>query len=192
MWNYQSARTGSEWIVVLTNYVLSLPPSWLDPAVFLTNLAWVLIRSFVTFIVCFALGLAGVRILDRLTPGITEMRNIRRQPLPTALFAAGMFIFLSLTFIGSVTAPLPIGLSSGLGATVSPLLILGYRLFALLAGFIISMIFAGIFYRILAKMEPFGMDLDDVNKDSMATSVYVVGYLIFLGAILYASLLIPV
>jgi len=174
------------------NYELSLPPVWLDPAIFLTNLAWALVRSFVTFVVCFVLGLAGVKILDRLTPGITEMRNIRRQPLSTALFAAGMFIFLSLAFVGSVAAPLPIGLSSGLGATVSPLLVLGYRLIALLAGFIISIVFAGIFCRVLEKVGPFGVKLDDVNKDPVATSLYVVGYLIFLGAILYACLLIPV
>ena len=178
---------------MLMNYVLSLPPVWLEPAVFLTNLAWTLIRSFVTFIVCFGLGLAGVKILDRLTPGITELQNLlRRQPLSTALFATGMFIFLSLTFIGSIAAPLPIGLSSGLGATVSPLLILGYRLVALLAGFFISMVFAGIFYRILGKAGPFGVDLDDVNRDPIATSLYIMGYLIFLGAILYACLLIPV
>ena len=177
---------------MFTNYVLSLPPVWLDPAVFLTNLAWALIRSFVTFIACFGLGLAGVKILDRLTPGITEMQNIRHQPLSTALFATGMFIFLSLTFVGSIAAPLPIGLSSGLGATVSPLLILGYRLIALLAGFILSIVFAGIFYRILDKIDPFGVKLDDVNKDPVATSVYVMGYLIFLGAILYGCLLIPV
>lgn len=179
-------------MIVLMSHMLSLPPLWLDPTVFLTNLAWVLIRSFLTFVVCFGLGLAGLKILDRLTPGITEMRNIRQRPLPTALFAAGMFMFLSFTFVGSVTAPLPIGLSSGLGATVSPWLIFAYRITALLAGFMISMIFAGIFYRILAKAEPFGINLDDVNKDPVATSVYVVGYLIFLGAILYASLLIPV
>jgi len=171
---------------------LSIPPVWLDPTVFLTNLAWVLIRSFVTFLVCFGLGLAGLKILDRLTPGITEMQNIRRQPLPTAVFATGMFTFLSLTFVGSVMAPLPIGVSSGLGAAVSPLLVLGYRLLALLVGFLIAMVFAGIFYRILAKVEPFGISLDDVNKDPVATSVYVLGYLVFLGAILYASLLIPV
>jgi hypothetical protein len=103
-----------------------------------------------------------------------------------------MFIFLSLTFIGSIAAPLPIGLSSGLGATVSPFLILGYRLVALLAGFFLSMVFAAIFYRILGKAGPFGVDLDDVNKDPVATSLYVMGYLIFLGAILYACLLIPV
>lgn len=178
--------------VVFTDFALSLPPIWFDPAVFLTNLAWVLIRSFITFIMCFFLGLAGLKILDRLTPGITEMRNIRRQPLSTALFAVGMFIFLSITFVGSVTAPLPIGVSSGLGATIGPLLVLGYRLVALLAGFIIAMVFAGIFYRMLSKMGPFGTNLDDVNKDPVATSLYVVGYLIFLGVILYATLLIPV
>ncbi len=173
------------------NYAM-MPPTWLDPFVFLSNLAWTLLRSFVTFIVCFGLGLAGVKILDRLTPGITEMKNIRRLPLSTALFAAGMFTFLSLTFVGSIAAPLPIGLSSGLGAAVSPLLILSYRLVSLLAGFVISIVFAGIFYRILEKAEPFGVKLDDVNKDPVATSIYVVGYLIFLGAILYACLLIPV
>ncbi len=108
------------------------------------------------------------------------------------LFALGMFIFLSLTFVGSVTAPLPIGVSSGLGATVGPFLVLGYRLVALLAGFMIAMVFAGIFYRMLSKAGPFGVDLDDVNKDPVATGIYVVGYLIFLGAILYAALLIPV
>ena len=177
---------------MLVDQTLSLPPVWLDPAVFLTNLAWVLIRSFVTFVLCFGLGLAGVKILDRLTPGITELKNVKRQPLSTALFAMGMFIFLSLTFVGSITAPLPVGLSSGLGASVSPWVILGYRIIALLAGFIISMVFAGIFYRILAKAGPFGVDLDDVNKDPVATSLYVVGYLVFLGAILYACLLIPV
>jgi len=177
---------------VLSTCALSLPPVWLDPAVFLTNLAWALIRSFVTLLVCFGLGLAGLRILDRMTPGVTEMHNIRRTPLATALFAAGMFTFLSFTFIGSVAAPLPIGLSSGLGAAVSPLLVLGYRLISLLAGFIISMVFAGIFYRILTRAGKFGVNLDDVNKDPVATSLYVVGYLVFLGAILYACLLIPV
>jgi hypothetical protein len=177
---------------VFADFALSLPPLWFDPAVFLINLAWVLIRSSITFIMCFFLGLAGLKILDRLTPGITEMRNIKRTPLSIALYALGMFIFLSLTFVGSVAAPLPIGVSSGLGATVGPLLVLGYRLVALLAGFIIAMVFAGIVYRMLSKEGLLGIDLNDVNKDPVATSLYVVGYLIFLGAILYATLLIPV
>ena len=172
--------------------VLSIPPVWLDPTVFLTNLAWVLIRSFITFVICFGFGLAGIKILDKLTPGIREMENIKGQPVPTALFAAGMFVFLSLTFIGSVIAPLPIGVSSGLGSAVNPILVLGYRLITLLAGFVISLVFAAMFYRILGGMHPFGIDLDDVNKNPMATGIYVMGYTVFLGVILYVSLLLPV
>lgn len=179
-------------IEFLLNQTLYVPPAWLDPAVFLSNLAWALARSFVTFIVCFIFGLVGLKALDVLTPGIRELRNIKGQPLPTALLAAGMLVFLALSFMGSVIAPLPIGFSSGLGASVSPFLVLAYRLLALLAGFVISLVFAAIFYRVLGTAHPFGIDLDDVNKDPIATGVYVAGYAIFLGLILYACLLLPV
>lgn len=169
-----------------------LPPGVLDPMVFLTNLLWTLTRSFVTFIICFGTGLAGLKVLDWLTPGIKELGKVRGEPLPTALFAFGMFVFLSLAFLGSVMAPLPIGVSSGLGATVNPWVVLGYRLIALLAGFLISLVFTAIFYEILSKVDPFGINLDDVNKSSLATAIYTTGYIVFLGVIVYGSLLIPV
>ncbi len=173
-------------------FQVPLPPTWLDPVVFLINLFWTLARSLATFIICFGIGLLGLKMLDLLTPGIRELRNIRGKPLPTALFALGMLIFLSLTFLGSATAPLPIGVSSGLGARVNPWAVFGYRMIALLAGFIISLIFAFIFDRILSSLRPFGVNLDDVNKSDVATGIYVMGYVIFLGVILYASLLLPV
>jgi len=169
-----------------------LPPTWLDPIAFLINLFWTLARSFATFVICFGIGLVGIKVLDLLTPGIRELRNIKGKPLPTALFALGMFIFLSLTFLGSATAPLPIGVSSGLGAKVSPWVVLSYRMIALLAGFVISLLFAFVFDRVLSSLKPFGIDLDDVNKSHEATGIYVMGYVIFLGVILYASLLLPV
>ena len=169
-----------------------LPPGVLDPIVFLTNLLWTLTRSFVTFIICFGIGLVGLKVLDWLTPGIEELPKIKGEPLPTALFAFGMFVFLSLSFLGSVMAPLPIGISSGLGAAVNPWVVFGYRLIALFVGFLVSLVFAAIFYRILSKMEPFGIDLDDVNKNSLATAIYTTGYIVFLGVIIYGSLLIPV
>jgi len=169
-----------------------LPPGALDPTVFLTNLFWTLARSFATFMICFGIGLAGLKVLDWLTPGIKELGKIKREPLPTALFAFGMFVFLSLAFLGSVTAPLPIGFSSGLGSAVNPWVVFGYRLIALLAGFLISLVFAAVFYRILSKMAPFGIELDDVNKSSLATAVYTAGYIVFLGVIVYGSLLLPV
>lgn len=173
-------------------FQVPLPPGLFDPMVFLTNLLWTLTRSFVTFIICFCIGLAGLRVLDWLTPGIKELRKIRREPLPTASFAFGMFVFLSLTFLGSVMAPLPIGVSSGLGAAVNPWIVFGYRLIALFAGFLISLVFAAIFYRILTAIAPFGIDLNDVNKSSLATALYATGYIVFLGVIVYGSLLLPV
>ncbi len=169
-----------------------LPPTYLDPVAFLINLFWTLARSLATFIICFGIGLIGLKTLDLLTPGIRELRNVKGKPLPTALFALGMFIFLSLTFLGSITAPLPIGVSSGLGSKVSPWAVFGYRAVTLLAGFVISLLFAFIFYRVLSSLKPFGIDLDDVNKSHDATGIYVMGYVIFLGVILYASLLLPI
>lgn len=165
---------------------------WLDPVVFVTSLVWVLLRSFVTFVICFGLGLVGISFLNRITKDITVEKDIKGQPIATALFAAGMFIFLALTFVGSTLAPLPIGISSGMGEAVSSVTVIAFRLVTLAAGFILSLIFAVIFYEILGRVEPFGIDLNDVNKDSVATGIYVMGYLIFLGTILYASLLLPV
>jgi len=58
--------------------------------------------------------------------------------------------------------------------------------------FLISLVFAAIFYRVLSEMAPFGIDLDDVNKSSLATAVYTTGFIVFLGVIVYGSLLLPV
>ena len=179
--------------------MLYILPPWLDPVYFLTSLFWTLIRSFVTFIVCMVLGMAGLKILDKMTPGISELRSIKGHSVATALFAAGIFIFSALTILGSMTAPLPIGVSSGLGQAVNPIMILGYRLLTLLAGFLISILFTFILSRILAHVQPFGIDLHDVegheghdpSRESMGIGIYIMGYLIFLGIILYASLLLP-
>jgi uncharacterized membrane protein YjfL (UPF0719 family) len=170
---------------------LFIPPPWLDPIYFLTSLFWTLIRSFVTFIVCMLFGMAGLKLLDKMTPGISELKHIKGQSTATALFAAGVFVFSALTILGAMTAPLPIGVSSGLGQAVNPILILVYRLLTLLAGFIISILFAFILTRVLAHVEPFGIDLHDAEKESTSIGIYVMGYLIFLGIILYASLLLP-
>ena len=171
--------------------MLYILPPWLDPVYFLTSLFWTLIRSFVTFIVCMLLGMAGLKLLDNMTPGINELKSIKGHPTATALFAAGLFIFSALTVMGSVIAPLPIGVSSGLGQAVSPVMILAYRLLTLLAGFLISILFTFILTRVLDQWDPFGIDLHDVEKESTAVGIYIMGYLIFLGIILYASLLLP-
>jgi hypothetical protein len=146
-----------------------------------------------------ALGMAGLKLLDNMTPGINELKSIKGHSVATALYAAGLFIFSALTILGSMIAPLPIGVSSGLGQAVNPIMILGYRLLTLLAGFLISILFTFILSRVLAQVKPFGIDLHDVeghvghdpSREAMAIGIYIMGYLIFLGIVLFASLLLP-
>jgi hypothetical protein len=40
-------------------------------------------------------------------------------------------------------------------------------------------------------MTPFGIDLDDINKSPVAVGVFLFGYEVFLGLLLYGSLIIP-
>ncbi len=168
-----------------------LPPPG-DPAVFLADLAWTLARSLITFVICFVLGLIGIRLLDKITPRIKEIEMIRGKPVPTALYSSGFFIFLGLIFYASVVSPLPIGLVTGVGYTVTPVQLVAYKLITMLAGLGFSLLFAVIFYRVMAIIEPFGIDLDDVQKEPIAVGVYVMGYLIFLGLIFLTVLTLPV
>ena len=169
----------------------TMPPTS-DPAIFFVDLVWTLIRSIVTFLLCFVLGLAGVKLLDKITPKIKEIEMVRGKPVPTALFAAGFLIFLGLIFYASVISPLPIGIVTGIGYTVTPAQLLAYKLITLLAGLAISLLFAIFFYRIMAEIEPFGIDLDDVQKEPVAVGIYIFGYLVFLGLIFFTALILPV
>jgi len=57
--------------------------------------------------------------------------------------------------------------------------------------FFVSLIFGWIFYFIFAKLTPFGIDLDDINKSPVAVGAFLFGYEIFLGLLIYGSLMIP-
>jgi len=168
------------------------PPTWLDPLAFLSSLVWVLLRTFLTFLLVFFLGVVSIRVVDFLTPGVSEINKIRGSPLATGIFAAGFFIYLAMGFIASMTSPLPIGTETGVATlNVNPLVLIAYKLITLLAAVILSYLFAAIYYRILAKIEPFGLDLDDVDKEPLAVAAYVFGYLLFLGAAVYVALMLP-
>ncbi|MCS7126185.1 MAG: hypothetical protein NZ929_04660 [Aigarchaeota archaeon] len=168
------------------------PPPWLDPSVYLSNLGWVLLRTLLTFLLIFFIGLGSLRLLDYITPGISEISKIRGNPIAVGMFAAGFFIYLSFAYIASMISPLPIGTTTGIVEGVSPLVLIAYKLITLFFGILVSLLFAFVYYRILAKLEPYGVDLDDVDKEPIAVGIYLMGYLIFLGAIVYVSLLLPV
>jgi hypothetical protein len=177
---------------VLGQVVPPQPPPWADPAVFLSGLGWVLLRTFATFVLIFLIGLASIRVVDLLTPGVREISMVRGNPLATGIFAAGFFIYLAFGFIGSMASPLPIGTETGVATlNVNPLLLIAYKLVTLLAAVLLSYLFAAIYYRVLAKIEPFGLDLDDVDKEPLAVAAYLFGYLVFLGAAVYVALMLP-
>jgi hypothetical protein len=66
------------------------------------------------------------------------------------------------------------------------------RLLVVIISFFVSLFFGGLFYYIFAKLKPFGVDLDDVNKQPVSIGVFLFCYEVFLGLIMLASLTLPI
>jgi hypothetical protein len=58
--------------------------------------------------------------------------------------------------------------------------------------FFVSLFLGGLFYLVFAKLSPFGIDLDDINKHPLSVGVFLFCYEVFLGLIVFASLTIPI
>ncbi len=153
---------------------------------FLTaSLLW-FVRAFVSSLICLFIGYLGIRSLDYITTKITEFKTIKGDPLATSLFVSGFFIFAGLVVYGSMVNPFFLGQSVILGAYFNI-----ERLIIVLLSFGASLLFGWLFYFVFARLTPFGIDLDDVNKSPVAVGVFLFGYEVFLGLIIYGSLVIP-
>jgi len=153
---------------------------------FLTNSLLWFIRALVSSVICLFIGYLGIRSLDYITTKITEFKTVRGDPLATSLFVSGFFIFAGLVVFGSMVNPFFLGQSVIFGAYFNI-----ERLFIVVLSFGVSLLFGWLFYLVFAKLTPFGVDLDDVNKSPVAVGVFLFGYEVFLGLIMYASLIIP-
>ena len=102
------------------------------------------------------------------------------------MFLSGFLIFTGLVVYGSMVNPFFLG-QSVLFTSFFNL----QRLFVVGLSFFVSLFFGWLFYFIFAKLTPFGIDLDDVNKSPVAVGVFLFGYEIFRGLLVYASLMIP-
>lgn len=153
---------------------------------FLTALLLWFVRAFVSSLICLFIGYIGIRGLDFITTKINEFRIIKGDPLGTGLFVSGFLIFAGLVVYGSMVNPFFLGQSVIFGAYFNV-----ERLFIVVLSFGASLLFGWIFYFVFAKLTPFGVDLDDVNKSPIAVGVFLFGYEVFLGLIMYASLMIP-
>ncbi len=156
------------------------------PTEFITSLLLWFVRAFVSSIICVAIGLLAIKSMTYVTAKISEFKAIKGNPVATGLFVSGFLIYAGLVVYGSMVNPFFLSQS----VVISSFFNL-QRLLVVVLSFFVSLFFGWLFYFIFAKLSPFGIDLDDVNESPIAVGIYLFGYEVFLGLIVYGSLMIP-
>jgi uncharacterized membrane protein YjfL (UPF0719 family) len=152
---------------------------------FLTGALLWFIRAFVSSLFCLFLGYLGILSLDLITTKISEFKVVRGDSVATSLFVGGFFVFAGLVVSGSMTNPFFLGQSVIFGSYFNI-----ERLLVVILSFFVSLLIGWLFYIIFAKLTPFGIDLDDINKSPVAVGVFLFAYEVFLGLVIYSSLVI--
>ena len=143
-----------------------------------------LVRITLLALICTLLAWLGIRTLDALTPQISKRQRIGESPIATGLFIAGFFILVGLVVHGAATAHTAIG-SSILGY------IFDFRAWGLLTlSFLVSLLIGIGLFHLVNKLTP-KISFFSIDDDPLAVSIYVFGYLVFLGLILHAALTTP-
>jgi hypothetical protein len=156
------------------------------PTDFVVSLLFWFVRAFISSIICLLIGVIAIKAISRITTKISEFQTIKGDPIGTGLFVSGFLIFAGLVVYGSMVNPFFLGQSVLIGSYFNL-----QRLLVVIASFLASMFFGWLFYYVFAKLTPFGIDLDDVNKSPTAVGLFLFGYEIFLGLIIYGSLIAP-
>ena len=150
-----------------------------------TVLLW-FVRAFLSSLICLILGIIGIKGITHITTKISEFKTIKGNPIATSLFVSGFLIFAGLVVYGSMVNPFFLGQNVIFGSFFN-----WQRLLIVVLSFFVSLFFGWLFYALFAKITPFGIDLDDINKSPVAVGVFLFGYEVFLGLLLYGSLIIP-
>ena len=153
---------------------------------FLFSLGLWFIRAFISSLICLLIGYVGIRSITILTTKIKEFESIKGNSLGTGLFVGGFFIYAGLVVYGSMVNPFFLSQSVTVGAYFNL-----QRLLVVVISFFVSLFFGGVFYLVFAKLRPFGIDLDYINKHPLAVGVFLFSYEVFLGLIMLASLTLP-
>ena len=143
-------------------------------------------RAFVSSLICLIIGIISIKLLTHFTTKIHEFKTIKGNPVGTSLFVSGFLIFAGLVVYGSMVNPFFLGQSILFSSffNLQRLVVVGLSSF-------VGLVFGWIFYLIFAKITPFGIDLDDINKSPVAVGAFLFGYEVFLGLVIYGSLMIP-
>jgi hypothetical protein len=153
---------------------------------FIFSLGLWFVRAFVSSLICLLIGYIGIRSITIITIKIKEFESIKGNSLATSLFVGGFFIYAGLVVYGSMVNPFFLSQSVTLGSYFNL-----QRLLVVIISFFVSLFFGSLFYLVFAKLRPFGVDLDDINKHPMAVGVFLFCYEVFLGLIMLASLTLP-
>ena len=155
------------------------------PSEFIAAILLWFVRAFISSIICLVIGIIGIMSLTRITTKISEFKTIKGNPTATSLFVSGFLIFAGLVVYGSMVNPFFLGQSVIFSSYFNL-----QRLLVVALSFFVSLFFGWLFYIVFAKLTPFGIDLDDVNKSPIAVGIFLFGYEVFLGLIIYGSLLV--
>lgn len=155
---------------------------------FLISLGLWFVRAFISSLVCLLIGYIGIRSITLMTTKIKEFESIKGNSLATGLFVGGFFVYAGLVVYGSMVNPF--FLSQSVIPNIGSYFNL-QRLLVVVVSFFVSLLFGGVFYLVFAKLRPFGVDLDDINKHPVAVGAFLFCYEVFLGLIVLASLTIP-
>jgi uncharacterized membrane protein YjfL (UPF0719 family) len=154
---------------------------------FIVSLALWFFRAFISSLICLLIGYIGIKCITLLTTKIKEFESLKGNSMATSLFVGGFFIYAGLVVYGSMVNPFFLSQSVNLGSYFNL-----QRLLVVAISFFVSLFFGGLFYLVFAKLRPFGIDLDDINKNPLAVGVYLFCYEVFLGLIMLASLTLPI
>lgn len=144
------------------------------------------IRAFISSLICLILGIIGIKGITYITTKISEFKTIKGNPIATSLYVSGFLIFAGLVVYGSMVNPFFLGQNVIFSSYFN-----WQRLLIVVLSFFVSLFFGWLFYALFAKITPFGIDLDDINKSPVAVGVFLFGYEVFLGLLMYGSLIIP-
>ena len=153
---------------------------------FFTSLLLWFTRAFISSLICLLIGIISIKVMTHVTTKIHEFKIIKGNPVGTSLFVSGFLIFAGLVVYGSMVNPFFLG-QSVLFTSFFNL----QRLFVVGLSSFVGLIFGWLFYFIFAKLTPFGIDLDDINKSPIAVGAFLFGYEVFLGLVIFGSLMIP-
>ena len=156
------------------------------PTEFLTALLLWFVRAFISSMICLAIGIVGIKSLTLITTKISEFQTIKGNPIATGLFVSGFLVFAGLVVYGSMVNPFFLSQSVVFGSYFNV-----QRLLVVALSFFVSLLFGWLFYNIFERLRLFGLDLDDVNKSPVAVGIFLFGYEVFLGLIIYGSLVVP-